>query len=170
MRASACGAKSNTNRTDRAWRTLDARSGGAISGAAATMAAPATNAAEAGKDQFPKESWNFAGYASPEAALVSAIWSMKEGNPKTYLDSLSPDEQARMAKVWENKSEAEIAAKHQSDVSSISAFRILERQNVTDNEVLMNVYIEGVGRMEKVSMKRVGNDWKFGGFIRPPPK
>jgi hypothetical protein len=137
-------------------------------GPAATS--PATSAVEAAKDQFPKESWSFAGYASPEAALVSAIWSMKEGNPKTYLDSLSPEEQARMAKVWENKSEAEIAAKHQADVSTISSFRILERQNVTDNEVLMNVYIEGVGRMEKVSMKRVGNDWKFGGFIRPPPK
>jgi hypothetical protein len=134
---------------------------------AATTAAPAP--AE-GKDLFTQEQWNFAGYASPEAALVSAIWSMKEGNPKTYLDSLSPEEQARMAKIWENKTEAEIAAKHQSDVSTISAFRILEQQNVNDNEVQMNVYIEGVGRMEKVSMKRVGNDWKFGGFIRPPAK
>jgi len=133
----------------------------------ATAAAPASSA---GKELFTKESWNFAGYASPEAALVSAIWSMKEGNPKTYLDSLSLEEQARMAKVWENKTEAEIAAKHQADVSTISAFRILEQQIVNDNEVQMNVYIEGVGRMEKVSMKRMGNDWKFGGFIRPPAK
>src|ERR1051325_8677539 len=31
--------------------------------------------------QFPKESWTFSGYASPDAALVSAIWAMKEGNP-----------------------------------------------------------------------------------------
>jgi hypothetical protein len=128
------------------------------------------SASDVGKDLFKKESWNFAGYASPEAALVSAIWSMKEGNPKTYLDSVSPEEQARMAKVWENKTEAEIAAKHQADVSTISAFRILEQHIVNDNEVQMNVYIEGVGRMEKVSMKRMGSDWKFGGFIRPPPK
>jgi hypothetical protein len=95
---------------------------------------------------------------------------MKEGNPKSYLESLAPEEQARMAKVWENQTEAEIAAKHQSDVSAISAFRIMERQNVSDNEVLLNVYIEGVGRMEKVAMKRVGNVWKFGGFVRPPPQ
>ena len=32
----------------------------------------------------------------------------------------------------------------------------------------MSVYIDGVDRTEKVSMKRVGNDWKFGGFIREP--
>jgi len=24
--------------------------------------------------------------------------------------------------------------------------------------------------LEKVSMKKMGNDWKFGGFIRNPPK
>jgi hypothetical protein len=124
----------------------------------------------AGRDQFSKADWAFAGYASPEAALVSAIWSMKEGNPKSYLESLAPEEQARMAKVWENQTEAEIAAKHQSDVSAISAFRIMERQNVSDNAVLLNVYIDGVGRMEKVAMKRVGNEWKFGGFVRPPPQ
>lgn len=128
----------------------------------------AANAAKTSQESFSKTEWNFAGYATPEAALVSAIWSMKEGNPKTYLESLAPEEQARMAKVWENKTEAEIAAKHQSDVTPISAFRILERQSVNDNEVLMNIYIEGVSRMEKVSMKRVGNDWKFGGFVRPP--
>ena len=111
-----------------------------------------------------------AGYATPEAALVSAIWSMKEGNPKSYLDSLSPEEQARLAKTWENKTEAEIIAKHQSDVAPITGVRVLDRHEISAEEMQMNVYIEGVGRVEKVSMKRTGNDWKFGGFIRLPPK
>ena len=31
-------------------------------------------------------------------------------------------------------------------------------------------YVEGPERMEKVSMKRIGSDWKFGGFIRNPTK
>src|SRR5262249_44720756 len=114
--------------------------------------------------------WAFSGYATPKAALVSAIWAMKEGNPKIYLESLSPEEQARMAKVWENKSEAEVAAKHQSDVASITGLRILEEQVVGDNQVVMAVQIEGTDRTEKVSMKRVGNDWKFGGFIREAAK
>lgn len=144
------------------------RASAAASSAAA--APPVLPAPEPPKDQFPKESWTFAGYASPEAALVSAVWSMKEGNPKSYLESLAPDERSRMTKAWENQTEADIAAKHQADVSGISGVRILERQNMTEDEVLMNVYIEGAGRMEKVSMKRVGTDWKFGGFVRPPAK
>jgi hypothetical protein len=119
---------------------------------------------------FPRESWAFFGYGSPDAALMSAIWSMQQGNPKQYFDSLTAEEQTRMAKVWENKSEAEIAAKHQADVSKISGMRVLSRQEISPDEIQMSVYIDGVDRTEKVSMKRVGNDWKFGGFIREPPK
>jgi len=39
---------------------------------------------------FPRESWSLAGYTSPESALVSAIWSMQQGNPKQYFESLTP--------------------------------------------------------------------------------
>jgi hypothetical protein len=120
----------------------------------------------AGRDQFPRNSWNFAGYASPEAALVSAIWAMREGDPKTYLDSLAPQEQERVAQNWQNKSETELAEKHKSDVSAISGLRVLDRQNVAPNELVMNVYLEGPGRVEKIRMNQVGQEWKFGGFIR----
>ena len=133
-------------------------------------AAPVSDPAPASNDHFPKENWSFAGYMTPESALVSAIWSMREGNPKSYLESLSPDEKERMAKTWQNKTEAELAAKHQQDVSAITGLRLLDRQMVSPDETVMSVYIEGVNRMEKVSMKRVGNDWKFGGFIREPKK
>jgi hypothetical protein len=130
----------------------------------------AAKAAPPARDQFAKENWAFSGYATPDAALVSAIWAMKEGNPKTYLASLSPEEQARMSKVWENKSAEEIAAKHQSDVSTITGMRILDRKTVSPDQTEISVYIEGVDRMEKVSMKLINNEWKFGGFIRDPQK
>ena len=119
-----------------------------------------------GSDVFPRERWTFAGYASPESALVSAIWAMKEGNPETYLNSLAPQEQERMAKIWQEKSESEIADKHRNDVSSIAGLRVLERQNISPTEVIMNVLLEGPGRMEKIRMNQVGQEWKFGGFIR----
>ena len=118
--------------------------------------------------QFPRESWSFSGYASPESALVSAIWAMKEGNPETYLNSLTPKEQERMALVWQNKAENEIADKHKSDVSKIAGLRVVARQNLSPTEVIMNVYLEGPDRMEKIRMNQVGQDWKFGGFIREP--
>ena len=135
-----------------------------LRGASAAAPAPAPPGAEAGT--FPREAWSQAGYASPEAALVSAIYSMQQGNPKQYFESLTPDEQLRMTKVWEGKSQEEIAAKHQGDTSKITGMKVMDRQDISPDEVVMSVYIQGVDRMEKVSMKRSGQDWKFGGYLR----
>lgn len=116
--------------------------------------------------RFPRENWSFAGYGSPEAALVSAIWSMKEGNPRSYLESLAPSEQERMAAVWQNKSEGEIAEKHKNDVAAISGIRVMQAYSLAADEVVMDVFLEGVERTERVRLNQVGQDWKFGGFVR----
>lgn len=131
-------------------------------------AAMAEDAARAEGSNFPKESWSFVGYDTPENALVSAIWAMQQGAPGAYLSSLAPSEQERMAKQWAGKSEAEIAAKHQGDVSHISGIRVLQQEAVDQDSMVMSVYIDGVDRLEKVSMQRVNNEWKFGGYIREP--
>jgi hypothetical protein len=138
-----------------------------LRGASAAAPAPAVPTAPP-PGSFPRDSWAFAGYTSPEAALVSAIWSMQQGNPKQYFDSLTPEEQLRMTKVWENKSQAEIVAKHQADTAQISGMRVTETQPVSADETVLKVFIDGVNREEKVSMKRVGNEWRFNGFIREP--
>jgi len=115
---------------------------------------------------FLRDSWKFAGYNTPENALISAIYSMQQGYTKEYFNSLTPDEQARMAKAWEGKSQEEIAAKHSSDTAAITGIQVLGQQAVSADEVQMNVHIGGVERDEKISVKRIGNDWKFNGFIR----
>ena len=136
--------------------------------ASATASAPAAPAPTPG--HFPRESWSYAGYQTPESALISAIYSMQQGNPKQYFDSLTPEEQVRMSKVWENKSPEEIAAKHVVDTAKITGMKILNTQEISPGQTVMSVYIEGVDRTEKVSMRRVGEEWKFGGYIREPAK
>ncbi|MBI3881148.1 MAG: hypothetical protein HY301_13935 [Verrucomicrobia bacterium] len=133
--------------------------------AAAAMAA--TPAPAPASTDFPKESWSFAGYQTPEAAFVSAIWAMQQANAKTYLESLTPEEQARMLQRWEGKTEAEIAAKLQGDVARITGLQVVDRQQVAPDEVRVSVVIGGTDRTENVGMKLINNEWKFGGFIRP---
>jgi hypothetical protein len=134
--------------------------------------APATNQppAAATNNHFPRQSWNFSGYGSPEAALVSAIWAMREGRPQLYLDSLTPQEQQRMAQTWQNKNEQEIAAKHQGDVANISELRIVGRQSLSPNQIQLQVNLGDANRTETVLMENVGGQWKFGGFVRPQPQ
>jgi hypothetical protein len=131
---------------------------------AAATPSPATNPAP---DQFSRQSWAFSGYASPESALVSAIWAMREGKPQVFLDSLSPEEQQRMAQTWQGKSEEEIAAKHQGDVGNIQGLRIVNRTQISPTEVQMQVFLEGANRVETFKMNQgADQQWKFGGFIR----
>ena len=117
------------------------------------------------RGNFPKESWGFLGYKSPEDALVSAIWTMQQGDPQGYYESLAPAEQERMAERWQDKTEEEIANKHQSDVAAISGIRVLDRRDISDHEVVLDVYVEGTGRMQTVSMQRIDNQWKFAGEV-----
>ena len=64
------------------------------------------------------------------------------------------------------ESEDEIAAKSQQDVSQITNVRVMKQKEVWPDEVQLTVFIEGPNRMEIVSVKRAGADWKFGGFFR----
>lgn len=121
-------------------------------------------------DRFPRDSWSFAGYSTPQAALVSAIWAMREGKPDVYLNSLAGDEQVRMAKIWQEKTEADIIAKHQSDVSKITGLRILDQQVISANEMNLTVYSEGPGRVDTAHMIMTSDGWKFAGFVRPAKK
>ncbi len=116
-------------------------------------------------NHFPKEKWGFAGYDTPEAALVSVVAAMRDGNPNAYLDTLAPDEQQRLIIEFENKTEQDLVAKHKSDIASIQAIRILGRQEVSPNEVLLKLSIEGTDRVEKARMMKVEQQWKFNGFI-----
>ena len=118
-------------------------------------------------DYFPRQSWTFAGYDSPEAALVSAIWAMREGKPQVYLDSLAPAEQQRMAQIWQDKAETEIASKHQSDVANVTDLRIVGKQSASPNQVILQVNLGGPNRTETVTMENVNGQWKFGGFVQP---
>ncbi len=117
--------------------------------------------------EFPKESWQFAGYETPEAALVSAIWSMQQGNPQAYFDSLSPAEQQRMAERWQGLTPEQIAAKHQGDVARISGLKIVGMQEVGLGQRLLQVGIGGTDRVDTARLILVNDQWKFDGFDRP---
>lgn len=115
---------------------------------------------------YPRDQWKFAGYKTIEDALVSAIWSMQQGDPKQYFQSLTPDEQARILKSWEGKSPDEIIAKQKNDTAPITGFRVLLIDQASEEWASVNVAIDGVNREERVAMQQINGEWKFGGFVR----
>ena len=110
---------------------------------------------------YAKENWTFSGYATPEAALQSVVWAMREGDTKTILAAVTPEE---MARNWAGKSEAEISADAKRGTEKINSIRILDSRAISDDEVVLNVYAAG-GEDEilKISMKRLGGEWRMAG-------
>jgi hypothetical protein len=112
----------------------------------------------------PREAWAFAGYATPDDALRSAVWAMSSGDPNTFLASLSPRERARTEKQWKDKSDEQIAAEGRREMEKMSGFHILDRQVVADDEVTLRVFAEGdEGDVRRMRMKRFGSEWKIDG-------
>ena len=113
---------------------------------------------------YAKENWAFSGYATPEAALQSVVWAMREGDTKTILAAVTPEEMARMQSEWAGKSEAEISADAKQGTEKINSIRILDSRAISEDEVVLNVYAAGgEDKIQKISMKRLGGEWRMAG-------
>jgi hypothetical protein len=126
------------------------------------VAGPSAAASQEG--YYAKENWAFTGYATPEAALQSVIWAMREGDTRTLLASVTPEEMERMQKEWGNKSEAQVSADAKRGTDKLNGIRILESKTLSDDEVVLSVYAAGgEDKVQKISMKRYGAEWKMAG-------
>ena len=130
----------------------------------ATAPAPGTTTASpAGELYFPKENWTFAGYATPEAALQSAVWAMSQGDFKTVLASVTPEKRASLEKKFENKTPEQIKAEGKREMEKVTGFRILDRKVLSDSEVMLHVFPEGENHAQKMLMRKIGAEWKMAG-------
>jgi len=139
---------------------------------AAKVPAPQPEAAAA-QDDFPKEAWAFAGYATPEAAFRSTVWALSNGEVKTLFASMTPDELSRSQDLWKDKTEEEIAANGKAEFEKIKGFRILKKEALSDDEVVLTLYVDGLSPDEptpRMKLVRIGNEWKSAGPYKDRPK
>ena len=115
-------------------------------------------------ERLGRERWLSAGFSSPEAALVTMLWAMREGNYKSYVETLSSDEQQRLS--TQNKTEQQMVTAKQNEIAGVTGMRILEKQAVSPTEITITIFLEGAGRTEKARLTKAGSDWRFGGFVR----
>jgi hypothetical protein len=113
------------------------------------------------QDIHPKNTWSFRGYDSPDAAVESMIWAMKNGDKSAFMAGLSPELQARIDKDINGKNFAEEMRSH-----DVEEFRILDRQAVSDDEMVVTVYTSAndngtsKGHSEDTHFKRVNGQWQ----------
>jgi cell division protein FtsB len=133
---------------------------------AAMRNSPGTAAATeaASLDYLPKSSWTFVGYATPEASLQSGLWAANSGDVKTFFTSITGEMQATVQNDLEGKSETEARTKVMDEVAKIKSCRIVNREVLSDEEVVLTVSIEEgeqAATTSKLTMKRAANEWKL---------
>jgi RNA polymerase sigma factor (sigma-70 family) len=134
-----------------------------LAAGSASKRATQTASAEA---TLPKESWAFVGYADPESALQSMVWAMTHGDTKTFLASLSPG--SPVFKDAQEKGDHEMAERNK-EIDGVTAFKIINKESVSDNEAVLTVYAFGIDHTAKFKFQRDGSDWKFAGPIKGDP-
>ena len=129
-----------------------------------TQSAGAAGAA-ATADYWPRDSWAFAGYASPDAALQTSVWAANNGDLKALLASTTGDLQKMMEKDFEGKSENEATLRAMDEVARLKSIRVVNREVQADDTVVLTAAFEDGSdtHTSKLLMKKIGNDWKISG-------
>ena len=121
--------------------------------------------------EFPKSSWVFAGYKSPEATLQTILWGINGLNGKAILDGLSPDclEDFREY-VTEQKPGMSVGAfllKRWAPISiSRSDIYLGKEEILSPDQILVEFSArasDGAGS-GWLKFKKFGDDWKIDDF------
>ena len=129
---------------------------GQLSAARSTMASNAPPDVPA-SDIFPRDSWKFAGFDTPESAVESVTWAISQGDEEGYFNSLSPDLQDEM--------ESELADGSFEDVGPLemkgaTGFRIVDRETISDDRQIITIYVDGQAEETPLQLIRTVDGWK----------
>lgn len=91
-------------------------------------------------DIYPKDSWTFAGYDTPENTIESMMWAISQGDQDTYAAGLTPELQSDMQSDFEDGSFLDDS---QAELSDVTGYRIVDRDIVSGNEVTVTVFVDG---------------------------
>jgi hypothetical protein len=116
-------------------------------------------------DYWPRDSWAFCGYASPDAALQSSLWAANSGDLKVLLASATGDVRKMMEEQFGGKSESETSIRAMDEVSGLKSVRVLNREVQADDTVVLTAAFEDrtETHTSKLLMKKIGDDWKLFG-------
>jgi hypothetical protein len=117
-----------------------------------------------------REQLQNAGYATPEAALETLFWAMREGNAEVAMQSLPPDHSQRLRferLTAENKIEkrAEMEEQFRSEqlntMKNFTDFAIAHREQPSPDAVVLHLRSSITTNTMKFQLQRFGDEWKI---------
>ena len=137
-----------------------------VVGTATTMVIQHKYASYAQTD-FPRSSWSFAGYATPEDTAQSLFWAMRESNSNSfqiYLNGLVPKLQDKMQQEAQNRGSNAFAELSAQEMGGVTRYRILKKVMLSDNTAQLQIQFGGLkGPVQTIAMEKIGNEWRCAG-------
>jgi hypothetical protein len=131
-------------------------------GPANSSAADSSNE-PASADYWPKDSWRFQGYGTPEAAMQSQFYAASQGDVTNFLASTTGKMKAMVEADLGGKSEAEVAEKFHKEMDELQSVRVLDRTNISEGVAGLSIFFQGTTQKSEsmLILNRIGNEWKL---------
>jgi hypothetical protein len=111
---------------------------------------------------LPREKWTFAGFATPEAAVQSFFAAVSTGDAEQIVRCMEPQLGESLRQGFENDPERFRQKMLQvTAFASVSVFRIVEKQGVSDDEVEVRVQATVDGARLPLEFRRISAEWKL---------
>jgi RNA polymerase sigma factor (sigma-70 family) len=146
-------------RTNDLGKILQAGSGAA----GRSLTADNTSQDSPGPANFPRDSWAFEGFATPEAAMKSFMWAKSTGDIKTVLASGTSElRQEVEAAYFKDKSEEERKAILLENVKNVTGVEILKKMALSDDQVILQAHFGGSPdkTYSILTMIKMDGEWK----------
>jgi hypothetical protein len=114
----------------------------------------------ASEDIYPRDSWAFAGYDTPEDTLESVTWAISQGDESTYLAGLSPELRNEMQAQLADGSFAQMAP---LEMGNATGYRIVERESISDSQVIYTIYMDGENDQVDMVLNYTNGVWAVSG-------
>jgi len=148
-------------------RQVKAAEASAVNHQAMASSAPAPAATnQSAISDHPKETWNYAGYATPEDALQTWTWAMSKSDQETMLSSLTPESRKQWEQIFASQPAAGVGMK---GLGKIAGYKIVDSGLVSESEAWVAISMTESKpsatepRIMKMILKKVGSDWKVSG-------
>jgi hypothetical protein len=127
-----------------------------LSAARSSMTSNAPPDVPAG-DIYPRDSWKFAGFDTPESAVESVTWAISQGDEDSYFESLSPDLQDEMQSALIDGSFADLGP---VELMGATGFRIVDRETISDGQQIITIYVDGQTDEMSLPLIKTPDGWK----------
>ena len=106
---------------------------------------------------FARESWAFAGYATPEATLLTMSWASDKGDVEKFLGGFAPEIRKT---IEESLPRHALQPEFPKEVTGIT---IVGKEVLSDDEVVLSFFVDHPRGMPKTRMnlRKIGNEWKI---------